>query len=260
MPEKDFGDAMWRCARALAWLYFESGEIDEIAQHIEQRWKRLNCNNHTVKCVPKDKGWNRIAEVRKFHPALDLSMRRRSVLWFRFGFLLQRRGVDLGDRFLNRYARWRRESSTLYGGTTIRWNALNLLGDSTKKVNEYPLDYFLHASELKLDILEDIQVDFLDDCDESAAPTNKGRKKTTADHVGANARQMIEQKIKEAVRGAKIRELTSAKDKKGRYVCHVTRDELARKLQSKFSSLQQFGVSTIVRAVGDFVACSMPCP
>lgn len=260
MLEKDFGYAMRSCARALAWLYFESGRISEIAECIEQCWKQLNRNDRTVKCVPRDKGWDRIEEVRKFHPALNLSMRRRSVLWFRFGFLLQRRGVDLGDRFLNRYARWRRWSSTQFGGTTIRWNALDLLGDGTKKVCEYPLDYFLHASELKLDVFEDIQIVFLDDCEESAALTSNGRKKTTADHVGTNARRMIEQRIKEAVRGAKIRGLTSAKDKKGRNVCHLTRDELARKLQSKFPSLRQFGVSTIVRAVGDFAACSMPWP
>ena len=126
------------------------------------------------------------------------------------------------------------------------------------EVLEYPLDYFLHAPDLDENIFTEIEVELLDDRDDGESGGKK-RKETTADHVGQHAQRLIGERIEEAARGAKIRGLTSTKDK-GRYVCHLSRSELAHQLKTKFSAMRQFSDSTIVRAVGDFVACSRPWP
>lgn len=253
----DIGVATWQCARALAHLYFDSSNSEVVAKQIEFYWKSGVFGRDVSANAQKDIGWKQIEIIKRIHSRLDLSSKRIAVRWFRFGFLLQRRGVSLSDRFLKRYARWRQESSTQFGGTTVQWRVGKVQrGDSV--ILEYPLDYFLHAPDLDENIFDDIEVELLDDIADGAS-SGERRKKTTSDHVGRHAQRLIGEKIKEAVRGAKISGLTSKKEKE-RYVCHLTRLELAHKLQAKFSAMSHLSTSTIVRAVGDFVACSRPRP
>ena len=254
----DLGVATWRCARALARMYFDASDSDELVKSIERYWKRGELGSDVSANVQIDKGWKRIEKIRAIYPELDLSLKRTAVRWFRFGFMLQRRGVSFSDRFLKRYAQWRRKSSTQFGGTTVQWKTGKVRQNGDAEVLEYPLDYFLHASGLREDILAEIEVELLDDRVEGESGGKK-RKETTADHVGQHARRLIGERIEEAARGAKIRGLTATKDE-GRYVCHLTRLELAHKLRAKFANMRQFSDSTIMRAVGDFAACSRPWP
>ena len=254
----DLGVKTWQCARALARMYFDTSNYDALAKEIERYWKRGDLGSDVSANVQVDKGWKRIEKIRAIYPELDLSLKRTAVRWFRFGFMLQRRGVSFSDRFLKRYAQWRRKSSTQFGGTTVQWRTGDVRRNGDSEVLEYPLDYFLHASELEEDIFAEIDVELLDDRDDGKSG-GKRRKETTADHVGQHAQRLIGERIEEAARGAKIRGLTSTKDK-GRYVCHLSRSELAHQLKTKFSAMRQFSDSTIVRAVGDFAACSRPWP
>ena len=252
----DLGVKTWQCARALARMYFDTSNYDALAKEIERYWKRGDLGSDVSANVQVDKGWKRIEKIRAIYPELDLSLKRTAVRWFRFGFMLQRRGVSFSDRFLKRYAQWRRESSTQFGGTTVQWRTRNVRRKGDAEVLEYPLDYYLHAPDLDEDISTEIEVELLDDRDDSESG-GKRRKETTADHVGQHAQRLIGERIEEAARGAKIRGLTATKDE-GRYVCHLTRLELAHKLQAKFANMRQFSDSTIMRAVGDFAACSRP--
>ena len=252
----DLGVATWRCARALARMYFDATDSDELVKSIERYWTRDVLSSDVSANGKKDEGWRRIAKIRAIYPELDLSLKRAAVRWFRFGFLLQCRGVSFSDRFLRRYAQWRRKSSTQFGGITVQWRAGDVRRNGDAEVLEYPLDYFLHASELEEDIFAEIDVKLLNDRDDGESGGKK-RKETTADHVGQRAQRLIGERIEEAARGAKIRGLTATKDE-GRYVCHLTRLELAHKLQAKFANMRQFSDSTIMRAVGDFAACSRP--
>ena len=252
----DLGVKTWQCARALARMYFDTSNYDALAKEIERYWKRGDLGSDVSANVQVDKGWKRIEKIRAIYPELDLSLKRTAVRWFRFGFMLQRRGVSFSDRFLKRYAQWRRKSSTQFGGTTVQWKTGKVRRKGDAGVLEYPLDYFLHASDLDEDIFAEIEVDLLDDRNDGESGGKK-RKETTADHVGQHAQRLIGERIEEAARGAKIRGLTSTKDK-GRYVCHLTRLELAHKLRTKYSNMRQFSDSTIMRAVGDFAACSRP--
>ena len=252
----DLGVKTWQCARALARMYFDTSNYDALAKEIERYWKRGDLGSDVSANVQIDKGWKRIAKIRAIYPEMDLSLKTTAVRWFRFGFMLQRRGVSFSDRFLKRYAQWRRKSSTQYGGTTVQWRAVDVRRNGDSEVLEYPLDYYLHAPDLDEDISTEIEVELLDDRDDGESGGKK-RKETTADHVGQHAQRLIGERIEEAARGAKIRGLTSTKDK-GRYVCHLTRLELAHKLRTKYSNMRQFSDSTIMRAVGDFAACSRP--
>lgn len=252
----DLGVATWQCARALARMYFDSSNSDVLAKPIERYWKRGVLGSDVSENVQKDEGWQRIAKIKAIYPELELSLKRGAVRWIRFGFLLQRQGVSFSDRFLKRYAQWRRESSTQFGGTTVQWRTGNVSRSVDSEVLEYPLDYFLHAPDLDENIFAEIEVELLDDRDD-AKGGGKMPKKTTADHVGQRAQRLIGERIEEAARGEKIRGLTATKDE-GRYVCHLTRLELAHKLQAKFANMRQFSDSTIMRAVGDFAACSRP--
>ena len=254
----DLGTATWQCARALARMYFDTSNSDVLAKPIERYWKHGVLGSAVSANVQKDKGWKRIEEIKAIHPELDLSLKRDAVRWIRFGFLLQRRGVSFSDRFLKRYAQWRRESSTHFGGTTVQWRTRHVCRNGDSEVLEYPLDYFLHAPDLDENIISEINVELFDDRVEGETGAKK-RKETTADHVGQHAQRLIGERIEEAARGAKIGGLTATKDK-GRYVCHLTRLELAQKLRTKFSNMRQFSASTIMRAVGDFAACSRPRP
>ena len=252
----DLGVKTWQCARALARMYFDTSNYDALAKEIERYWTRDVLSSDVSANGKKDEGWRRIAKIRAIYPELDLSLKRTAVRWFRFGFMLQRRGVSFSDRFLERYAQWRRESSTQFGGTTVQWRTGDVRRNGDSEVLEYPLDYYLHAPDLDEDISTEIEVELLDDRDDSESG-GKRRKETTADHVGQHAQRLIGERIEEAARGAKIRGLTATKDE-GRYVCHLTRLELAHKLRAKFSNMRQFSDSTIMRAVGDFAACSRP--
>ena len=252
----DLGIAAWQCARALARMYFDAPNSDALAKPIERYWKRGVLGSDVSENVQKDKGWKRIEEIKAIYPELDLSLKRGAVRWIRFGFFLQRQGVSFSDRFLKRYAQWRRESSTQFGGTTVQWRTGNVSRSVDSEVLEYPLDYFLHAPDLDENIFAEIEVELLDDRDDGKSG-GKTRKETTADHVGQRAQRLIGERIEEAARGAKIKGVTATKDE-GRYVCHLTRLELAQKLQAKFANMREFSASTIMRAVGDFAACSRP--
>ena len=254
--DSNIGVATWKCSRALARMYFENSDYAVIANQIEQYWKHGELDSNMSANAHKDEGWKRIEMIRKMHPELDLSQRRSAVCWFRFGFLLQSRGVSLSDRFLKNYARWRKMSSTELGGTTVQLKTEKTVWNDKSKRLSYPLDYFLHAPNLE-DISAEIEVKLIHDIAEKISAAGR-KKETTADHVGKHALQLIGEKIKEAATGAKIRGLTSTKEK-GRYICHLSRRELADNLYKKFSVLKrQFKVSVIARAVGDFAACSRP--
>lgn len=252
----DLGIATWQCARALARMYFDTSKSDVLAKPIERYWKRGVLGSDVSENVQKDEGWQRVAKIKAIYPELDLSSKRNAVRWIRFGFLLQRRGVSFSDRFLKRYAQWRRESSTQFGGRTVQWKTGKVRRNGDAEVLEYPLDYFLNAPDLDEDIFTEIEVELFDDRVEGESGGKK-RKETTADHVGRRARRLIGERIEEAARGAKIKGVTATKDE-GRYVCHLTRLELAHKLQAKFANMREFSASTIMRAVGDFAACSRP--
>ncbi len=117
----DPGVATWPCALAFARMYFDASDSDALVKSIARYWKRGELGSDVSANVQIDKGWKRIAKIRAIYPVLDLSLKRTAVRWFRFGFMLQRRGVSFSDRFLKRYAQWRRKSSTQFGGTTVQW-------------------------------------------------------------------------------------------------------------------------------------------
>lgn len=251
------GDEDWRCSIALAYLFFEEEDTAAIAELIARHLKRRDLDSNISTAKTNDVGWERISQLRAAGLMPDPSLKRSPILWLRFGFLSQSKGIPLSDRFLRTYARWRKQSSREFGGAIVRLT----LGDSGSggavELLECHLDYFLYASRLGIDISSDVTIELIYDYPDGDTVKVNNDKRTTAEHVGRHAQSVIGQFVAVAAVRGSIKGLTPGKDG-SRYVCHLTRQELAEALHAKFPDVQEYCVSTVFRAIGDFVACSRP--
>ena len=244
----------WDCSHALACLLFEEGKIDELARAIKRFLMRGELTTDQQFPQGSNDALKQLSRVRQEYPSLGISVRQSPILWMRFGFMLQRSGVPLSDRFVRIYALWRQQHSKDLGGTMVHWRIRDPLEGGLEEAMECPLDYFMHAPSLGVDIGSQIDISL---CDDYEAKATRSKKESTSDHVGRHARLVIEECIIDAAVRNRITGLTTERDG-GRYICHLTRAQLVKVLRSRYPAAKQFGISTIIRTVGDFVACSRP--
>jgi len=254
----EFNLSSWTYPRALARLLFEGEKVGALSRQITNFFEKGKFDSDQFS---KENGvaLKQLLKTKEAFPGLHVSLKQPPILWVRFGFLLQQRGIGLSDRYLMRYAEWRDQCSKNRGGTMVRWITKSPANPENKQISKFQMDYFLHAPDLSVSI-EAEQVIRLDhDPRREVAKPGRHVKMVTEDHVGVHAMKVIEECIYKAAFLGSIKGLTSERDiKRERFICHLKREELAKALSAKFSEARQFSLTTIVRTVGDFAACSRP--
>ena len=244
----------WDCPHALARLLFEEGEIDELARLIKRFLMRGKLTTDQQFPEGSNDALKQLGRIWNGYPSLDISLRQSPILWMRFAFMLQRKGETLSDRFVRVYALWRRQHSKDLGGTMVHWRIRDPLKGGLEEAIQCPLDYFMHAPNLGVDIESQIDISLNHDFVSKPA---RFKKESTSDHVGRHARLVIQDCITDAAVRNRITGLTAERDE-GRYICHLKRTQLATQLRLRYPAAKQFAISTIIRTVSDFVACSRP--
>lgn len=192
--------------------------------------------------------WRSLKIVREKCPEMIKPCEQPPVIWLRLGFVLQSEGVALSDSFIASYAEWRQACSEEFGGAiSVRYRR------GSRPPETWPLDYFLHGRNLDFEIPSKCEVTLLSSLEGNG--TTNGR--ICSDVVGRHALAVIRECVTDAVVLQKIKGLTKEMDQ-GRYICHLSRKALAIALRSKFPHMREIGLHTIIRSVGEFVACSRP--
>lgn len=254
--EIGFNKPIWRCADAIARLLIEDGKLNKLAQQVETIFTQPISATLNKPSAWDDAAWQALKRLRNVYPTLTPSLEQHPLLWIRFGFELQRRGVDISDSFMQSYSQWRKRCANELGGTMVFWKTPARQSGGVSMRADCALDYFIHAPNLPITIESDVEISI------SHVRTRKkgttSTKSSTSDHVGSHACRLIEDKITDAAVLGTIKGLTTTKDSRGRYTCSLTRDAFTKKLREKYPVLTQYKQSTIIRTLSDFVACSWP--
>lgn len=251
-----FDMSTWRCAHAVARLLLEEGKAKDFAPKVKSLLNQPGSLECTKPDEWDDRAWESFCALRTAYPKLDVSLERHPLLWVRFGFCLQRSQIALSNSFLWSYAKWRELCSSQRGGSNVFWETKPASFGGIPEVRNCPLDFFVHAPNVGLTVESDVTIRV--EHTRISKKTSPSPKVLTSNHVGGRAYRSIEDRVIEAVVRRSIKGLISERDEKGRYLCSLTRDELAHALRAKYSALDHIKVSTIVRALSDFVACSWP--
>lgn len=243
---EEFKETKWQRSHALARLLFESGDIKMLGKQVRSFLKEGSTKGVETGHDGASEAWRSLEVVRDKFPWLKSPCHQPPVIWLRFGLMLQSEGAVLSNSFIVSYAEWRRVCATERGATKVRYRS-----GSTLKI--WPLDYFLLGRNLGIEIPSDEEVILLHDREAKGA--NKIR--TLSDVVGRHSLAVIKECVIDAVVRRKIGGLTKEMDRE-RYICHLTRDELANELQEKYPHMGDIGFHSIVRSLGKFVACDRP--
>lgn len=243
---EEFNETEWQRSHALARLLFESGDIKMLGKQVRSFLKEGTTQGGDAEHDGTSEAWRSLRLVRDKFPWLKSPCHQPPVIWLRVGLMLQSEGAVLSNSFLVSYAEWRRACATERGATKVRYR-----NGSTLKI--WPLDYFLLGRNLGIEIPSDGEVSLLHE--REAKGGHKDR--TLSDVVGRHNLPVIKECVLDAVVRKKIDGLTKEMDRE-RYICHLTRNELAHELQEQYPHMCEIGYHVIVRAVGKFVACGRP--
>ncbi len=243
---EEFNETKWQRSDALARLLFESGDIKMLAKRVRSFLKEGSTKEVEIERDGTSETWRSLGVFRDKCPWLKTPCHQPPVVWLRVGLMLQSEGAVLSNSFIVSYAEWRRVCATERGATKVRYRS-----GSTLKI--WPLDYFLLGRNLGIDIPWDGEVSLLHE--REAKGGNKNR--TLSDVVGRHNLPVIKECVIDAVVRKKIDGLTKEIDRE-RYICHLTRNELAYELQERYPQMSEIGFHVIVRSVGKFVACGRP--
>ena len=254
---RDFNKDNWKCSLALARMLFEEGKLDNLASKIREFLNQPE--GGADKMFPCSSGGaiKSLVQIREQVPALNLDQKAHPVLWVRFAFWLQSRGIGLADRFLLCYAKWREECSDEFGGSHVYWAARKDGGKGVTK--SCPLDYFLHTPNIGIDFRTRGVILSLKHSTGMLKEQIEAPKRTDADLVGSHSLKEIKMGVNDAVANRSINGLTGNTED-GRYICYLTRKALAEALKKKYWKAQRPSVNSIERVIGKFVACSRPRP
>lgn len=243
----------WKCSFALARMLFDEGELSDLSIKIQEFMNQREGDPAHMFPDGNEGAVEQLAKIRRQTPSLPPNLKAHPVLWIRFAFSLQRQGFKLSDRFLECYAKWRKESSDNYGGSNVRWAACE--GGHKGVTTSCPLDYFLHAPNIGVDIgANKVRITLEDTCE---VQPDQPTRKNVADHVGRHSLNVIKKRVDDAANSGSINGLTGNTED-SRYICYLSRRELAAALKKKYWKAQGPSIETIVRGIGKYVACSRP--
>lgn len=239
-----FNETDWQSSHALARLFFESGDIKLLGKQIRDFLREGSIKGVETDTDGASEAWQSLDVVQDKFPQLQSLCHQPPVIWLRFGLMLQSEGAVLSDSFLASYAKWRSACAKACGATRVRYRS-----ESTLTV--WSLDYFLLGRNIDIEMPSNDQVVLLHDREWG------GGTRILSDVVGRHALAVIKECVTDAVVRGKIVGLTKEMDHE-RYICHLTREELADALQERYPPMDELSFYTIVRSVGKFVACSRP--
>lgn len=251
---KSFEKDNWKCSFALARMLFDEGELSTLSSKIRDFMNQREGEPANLFPDGNEGAVEQLAKIRDQTPSLPPNLKAHPVLWTRFAFSLQRQGCQLSDRFLECYAKWRKDSSHAYGGSNVCWTAIQ--GDHKGVTTSCPLDYFLHAPNLGVDVGTS-KVSITLKGTFTGLPDQPIRDDPYENHVGPHSLNLIKKYVITAVVNGSIKGLTSNTEN-GRYICYLSRRELTIALKSKYLKAQRPSTETIFRGIGKFVACSRP--
>lgn len=249
MNVQDFDSDDWRRTQGLMWMLFENDE------HRED----ISCFlNHGLKDVSPALKENKgkidiLKHLRTTHTWLRRSIKLHPIVWMRLLFTTPSKHFQLSDRFLKAYSAWRHLKAQELGGINVSFPYHPTL--STNGIKTVPIDYFLHSTTLNFSFDQDVKIKLVGDLGKYEEKSPKRNSRSTSDVVGRGSMIMIEACIKDAIKNRTIDSLRSVKNEE-RFVCGLTRENLAKALQEKYECARSTSIEVIVRGVSDFVLCS----
>jgi len=247
---KDFEKANWGRTQGLTWMLFEDDACEKDVRGVLKHGAR----SASPFFVEKYKDQVDLLEhLRATHSFLQSSIKLHPVVWMRLLFTSGSHKLQLSDRFLNAYAEWRHLSAQETGGINVSFSRCSALSKDRKELVH--IDYFLHATTLEFSFVKDLKIELVGDLGEYEEKSPQENSRSTTEIVGRGSMSMIETCIKDAIKKRTIESLRSVKAEK-RFVCSLTREELAKELQKRYESARSISVETIIRGVGNFVLCS----
>lgn len=250
MKVHDFDNDDWRRTQGLMWMLFENDEHSEDISYV------LNHGSKDVspEFANENKGKiDLLDHLRTTHTWLRRSIKLHPAVWMRLVFTTPFRHSQLSDRFLLAYSAWRHLKAQESGGINVSFSNHPTL--STSDTKTVPIDYFLHSTSLEISFDKDLKIELVGDLGEYEEKSQQENSRSTTEIVGRGSMSMIETCIKDAIKNRTIESLRSVKAEK-RFVCSLTREELAKELQKRYESARSISVETIIRGVGNFVLCS----
>ena len=254
MNVEDFEKANWGRTQGLTWMLFEDDACEKDVRGVLKHGAR----SASPFFVEKYKDQVDLLEhLRATHSFLQSSIKLHPVVWMRLLFTSGSHKLQLSDRFLNAYAEWRHLSAQETGGINVSFSRCSALSKDRKELVH--IDYFLHATTLEFSFVKNLTVELVHDLGkyEEKAPQDAGR--SASDHVGANALSIMRHCINDAVQKKSINGLSGKKDEE-RFICSLSRLELAKELQKRYKSADSLSLSTLVRGIGEFAYCSRQLP
>lgn len=240
-----FDEPKWRSWNALARLFFESGNTRFLAEQVRTFLREGSIERMGADREGAHTAWRSLEIVRAKFPKLKTACHQAPVIWLRLGFVMQSEGVVLSDSFIASYAEWRKADAEEFGSIRVQFRS------GSRPTETWPLDYFLHGRNLEFEIPSKFEVKLIGSLERAGTTTQR----ICSDVVGRHALAEIRECVADAVVRQKIKGLTKEMDRE-RYVCYLTREALAHALRSKYPQMRKIGVQTIIRSVGEFVACS----
>ena len=250
MNVEDFDCDDWRRTQALMWMLFENDEHREDISHF------LNHGSKDISpaFVQENKGKiDALVHLRTTHTWLRRPVKLHPAVWMRLVFTTSSRHFQLSDRFLRAYSAWRHFKAQESGGINVSFPYSPTL--STASIKTVPIDYFLHSTTLNFPFSQEIKIKLVGDLGEYEEKSPKKNSRSTSEVVGRGSMTMIEACIKDAIKKRTIDSLKSVENEE-RFVCSLTRENLAKALQEKYKQTRSISVDAIVRGVGSFVRCS----
>lgn len=250
MNVQDFDCDDWRRTQALMWMLFENDEHREDISHFL---------NHGSKDISPDfmkeskEKVDLLDHLRTTHTWLRRSIKLHPAVWMRLVFTTPSRHFQLSDRFLRAYSEWRHLKAQASGGINVSISCQPPLcpGD-TKTVS---IDYFLHSTTMNFSFDQQMKIEIAGDLGDYEEKSPQRNSRSTIEVVGRGSMTMIEACIKDAIKNRTIDSLRPVKGEE-RFVCSLTRENLAKALQERYKHTRSISVDAIVRGVGSFVRCS----
>ena len=264
----------WPCVNALYEMFFSDVEkyvSDEISPNDIRSLVATNLSGSKVTNPYLDDQDNvligkKVDALLEIEPGLKFQRAMSRISWYRFGFCAQLHQVALSNNFVKYYGRWRLRLSLTGESYTVCDFGLGVNKTPTRPTTisntafkGYTMDRFFHCADsirIFSDKVEWKLVRVGCDTPDKNKSISKIRspKRTIERIVGSNSYVAIEKCISIAARDE---EFLALKNKKsgGRYLSTVTRKLLAELLKGEFRNQLNCSVSTLHRALSDFVSC-----
>lgn len=263
----DFERETWSCCDALINIFFSDWDELNDDENLRFEIRSYIASYPTNKnCKPPNLSEDRLKNIRSLidtlHPISKRPVSRLlepPLVWIKFAFFANRNGVILSETFIKAYAQWRLTRSITYGPETI----VQTMGPPRKIIENrpfaiarhkflgHPLDRFLLSSRVPLVLGEGAEWKI---SGAQTSKTNKQKLDAVKTATGENLTNNLIYCLETAVASGRIPALHNKKVE-GRFLCDITKEELAILLMKVFKHRLPYRETSIKRALSTFVAC-----